>query len=513
MSPAKPNPSGKSGGRIRGFLALYSNNRLGHFLLVVAIVIGFFHGWLKNEIRHWIITFAFDIPLILSLVVTISRLPRMQTWFPDCRLGRALGSFVAISVIYLVLPFGVPMLVGLSALRAWIFAPIIFLLGFHITNSIRQIEGYFWLLIILGAITAVYGLFQTPEDIRHRMETDPEFAQRFFNTFYGNAKGEARLRVFSTFVSAAAFGGVMAYTIMFAVARFSVAGNSWKERIVLLALALPMAYGIILSGSRTSLMMMASGLIYTSWYRRNIMTYLVVPAMIIAAFTFGQEKTGGDSMDRFLTLLDPSVIWGRIFIVLSPSMSSIMDYPLGGGVGRSGNGIPFVLVRMFAWFDFRGIDGEVGRLVVDMGLLGLIVYAYLMLSGASDAIRNMSKLRDTPLSVIGVPAGAMFLIALSIVFTGSPFLAIPSGPLFWFFLGALEKLTQEYRKLEAAAPGQARFSDMFVSFIQPPRQRLLFTPASEAGPQRLEMPKPESAKSRFSNRPASTSTKRFLYRR
>lgn len=513
MSSAKPTPPGKSVGRIRGFLALYSNNRLGHFLLAVAIVIGFFHGWLKNEVHHWIITFAFDIPLILSLIVTIARLPRMQTWFPDCRLGRALGSFVAISVIYLVLPLGVPMLVGLSALRAWIFAPIIFLLGFHITSSIRQIEGYFWLLIILGAITAVYGLFQTPEDIRRRMEMDPEFAQRFFNTFYGNAKGEARLRVFSTFVSAAAFGGVMAYTIMFAVARFSVAGNSWKERLILLALALPMAYGIILSGSRTSLMMMASGLIYTSWYRRNIVTYLVVPAIIIAAFTFGQEKTGGDSMDRFLTLLDPSVIWGRIYIVLYPSMSSIIDYPLGGGVGRSGNGIPFVLVRMFAWFDFRGIDGEVGRLVVDMGLLGLIVYAYLMLSGASDAIRNMSKLRDTPLSVIGVPAGAMFLIALSIVFTGSPFLAIPSGPLFWFFLGALEKLTQEYRKLEAAAPGQARFSDMFVSFIQPPRQRLLFTPSSEAGPQRLEIPTPESAKSRFSNRPASTSTKRFLYRR
>ena len=513
MFPAKPAPAGKPVGRIRGFLALYANNPLGHLLLVLSIIIGFFHGWLKNEIHHWIITFAFDIPMVLSLVVTIARLPRMQPWFPDCRLGRALGSFVAICVVYLLLPMGVPWLVGLSALRAWIFAPIIFLLGYHITSSIRQIEGYFWLLIILGAITAVYGLFQTPEEIRRRMETDPEFAQRFFNTFYGNAKGEARLRVFSTFVSAAAFGGVMAYTIMFAVARFSVAGNSWKERVLLLALAAPMAYGIILSGSRTSLMMMASGLIYTSWYRRNLMTYLVVPAILIAAFTIGQEKTGGDSMDRFLTLLDPSVIWGRIFIVLSPSISSLTDYPLGGGLGRSGNGIPFVLVRIFADFDFRGIDGEMGRLVVDLGVIGLVVYAYLMLSGASDAIRNMSKLRDTPLSVIGVPAGAMFLIALSIVFTGSPFLAIPSGPLFWFFLGALEKLTQEYRKLEAAAPGQARFRDMFVSFIQPPRQRLLFTPASGTEPQRLDIPEAPAPKARFSNRSTSTSTKRFLYRR
>jgi hypothetical protein len=512
----KPAPGGKSVGRFRAFLELFSNNPLGHLLFSVAIIIGFFHGWLKNEIRHWVITFVFDIPLTLALVVTLAKLPRMQPWFPDCRIGKSLNAFVGISILYLILPFGVPFLIGLSALRAWIFAPIIFLLGYHLTRSIRQIEAYFWLLILLGAITALYGLFQTPEEIKRRMETDPEFAQRFINTFYGNAKGEAKLRVFSTFVSAAAFGGVMAYTIMFAVARFSVEGNTWIERTILIALAVPMAYGIILSGSRTSLMMMASGLIYTSWYRRNLLTYLVAPTMIIAGYAFGQEKTGGDSLERFVTLLDPSVLWGRLYIVLSPTVNSLVNYPLGGGLGRSGNGIPFVLVGMFSNFDFRAIDGEAGRLVVDMGIVGMIVYCYLIISGSADAIRNMSKLRDTPLSVIGVPAGAMFLIAVSTIFTGSPFLAIPSGPLFWFFLGALERLTQEYGKLEAAAPGQAKFSDMFVSFIQPPRQRLLFTPSSNSGaqPERIEIPPfDKDASQRFPQRNTKANAKRFLYRR
>jgi hypothetical protein len=352
------------------------------------------------------------------------------------------------------------------------------------------------------------------------METDPEFAMRFVNTFYGNEKGESRFRVFSTFVSAAAFGGCMAYTVMFAISRFSVAGNSAIERIILLAMALPMAYGIIKSGSRTSLMMMASGLIYTSWYRRNLLTYMVIPAVILLAFSFSGGKESTDSMDRFGTLLDPGTVWSRIFIVLNPSISLLIDYPLGGGIGRSGNGIPFVLVSMFSNFEFRQIDGEMGRLIVDLGIIGIAAYSYLMLSGAADAVRNMSKLRDTPLAVVGVPAGAMFLIATSIIFTGSPFLAIPSGPLFWFFLGALERLTQEYRKIEAVAPGQARFSDMFVSFIQPPRQRLLFTPASEAGPgsataERVDIPSDPSTgpASRFSTRRPSTTGKRFLYRR
>ena len=496
-------------GRIRGIFGLFSNNPLGHFLFAAAITIGFFHGWLKNEFPHPLTTFAFDIPLTLALVLTLTRLPRMEPWVPKCRVGMALGSYLGICVLYLLLPMEVPILIGLSALRAWCFAPLIYLLGFHLTRSIRQIELYFWLLIILGAITAVYGLLQTPEEIRRRMETDPEFAQRFVNTFYGNAKGESRLRVFSTFVSAAAFGGVMAYTVMFAISRFSVAGNSPKERIILLALAAPMAYGIILSGSRTSLVMMASGLVYTSWYRRNLLTYLVVPTLIVIGFTVGQDKTGGDSTDRFLTLLDPMVIFGRIYIVFDPTLRSLMEYPLGSGLGRSGNGIPFVLVRRLSNFEFRGVDGEVGRLVVDMGLIGIAVYAYLMISGAADAIRNMSKLRDTPLAVVGVPAGAMFLIALSIVFTGSPFLSIPTGPLFWFFLGALERLTQEYRKMEATAPGQARFSDMFVSFIQPARRRLLFnpTPAAAGAPPAAVAAGLNPAKK------APGPTKRFLYRR
>ena len=496
-------------GKIREILGLFSHNRLGHFLTMLAIVIGFFHGWIKNEIRHPITTFVFDIPLLLGLIVTLMRLPQMQSWFPNCRVGKAMGWFFAVSALYIVLPLGVPILIGLSALRAWCFAPLIYLLGYHLTRSIRQIETYFWLLIILGAITAVYGLFQTPEEIRHRMETDPEFAQRFVNTFYGNAKGESKLRVFSTFVSAAAFGGAMAYCIMFAVSRFSVTGNSPIERGILLTLAAPMVYGIILSGSRTSLIMMASGLVYTSWYRRNILTYLVVPILIILGITLGRDTVDDDSRERFLTILNPDVIFGRVYIVFDPTVRALTEYPLGGGLGRSGNGIPFVLVRMAAEsnFQFRGVDGEVGRLAVDMGLVGLIVYAFMMISGAIDAIRNMSKLRDTPLAVVGVPAGAMFLIALTIVFTGSPFLAIPAGPLFWFFLGALERLTQEYRKMEAVAPGQARFSEMFISFIRPAKRRLLFNPTTGDGLA------PATAVGSTTERKATASTKRFLYRR
>ena len=269
VSRPPPVETRESGSFLSRLTGLFAHNQLGNILFMLAIVIGFFHGWLKLRYRTALTTFAFDIPLILALVATLSKLGPMESWLPNSRVGKALKTFVALALIYLILPIGgVPFLVGLSAFRAWCFIPLSFVLGYHLVRSVRQVEAYFWLIIILAAITAVYGLRQTPEEIRAKMAVDAEFAAKFFNTFYGNSKGEAKLRVFSTFVSAAAFGGTMAYAIMFAVSRFSVAGNSWKERIILLFLAAPMAYGVVLSGSRTSMAMMAIGLGFTARFRR-----------------------------------------------------------------------------------------------------------------------------------------------------------------------------------------------------------------------------------------------------
>ncbi len=489
------------------FVSLFAHNHLGNLLFVSMLLIGFFHGWLKLKFRGVLTTFAFDIPLLLSLAVTLSQVPRMDPWIPAGRMGNALKTFLALAVFYMVLPFGVPWVAILSAFRGWCFIPLTFLLGYHLVRSVRQVEVYFWIIIILGALTGIYGAMQTPEEIRRRMAEDAEFAAKFFNTFYSNSKGEARLRAFSTFVSAAAFGGTMAYTVMFAVSRFSVAGNSWKERIILLACAAPMAYGIILSGSRTSMIMMAMGFILTAWYRRNILQYILAPAVAFFAFKAGSIYTGGDSLNRFSGLINPEELYGRLYIVFYPMMSALIDNPFGGGLGMSGHGVPFALINQLGGFRFRGVDGDIGRLGVDMGIIGIGVFLWLLIAGALDAYRNMKQLRDTPLTIVGVPAGAMFIIAVIIMPTGSPFLAIPGGALLWFFLGALERLTVEYRKLEAITPETVKTDAMFISFIQPPKTRLLFSE------DKVETKKAAAAAPRARVIQTAPVTRRFLFSR
>lgn len=504
----RPLPAGaqQAGTFLSRLVQLFAHNHLGNLFFILAIVIGFFHGWLKLRYRTGLTTFAFDIPLFLGLIATLAKVPQMDPWIPNSRVGMALKAFLATCLLYLIMPFGVPLLVGLSALRAWCFIPLSFVLGYHLVRSVRQVEVYFWIIIILAAITAVYGMRQTEAEIRAKMAEDAEYAARFFNTFYSNSKGESQLRVFSTFVTAAAFGGTMAYTVMFAISRFSVVGNSWKERIILLALAAPMAYGIVLSGSRTSMFMMATGLMFTAWYRRSLLQYIVVPALVLLAFKLSQESAGGgSSLERFGVLTDPQSFIGRVSIVVLPMLYSMATLPFGGGLGRSGHGIPGVLTHLLQEFDWRPVDGDLGRLGVDMGIIGIVVFSWLLIAGVMDAFRNMKELRDTPLAIVGVPAGAMFMIAVGIMPTGSPFLAIPNGALLWFFLGALDRLTLEYRRLESLAPDEVKSNEMFTSFIQPRRTRLLFN-------QEKSEPTQQPASRIRIGKPAQT-VKRFLFTR
>jgi hypothetical protein len=468
---------------LQRFLALFAHNHLGNFLFISAVFIGFFHGWIKLHYRTGALagltTFAFDIPLGLALAVTLLKIPKSSNWFPPSPTGMAIRALTVIAILYLIAPFGVPIIAGVSALRAWCFIPMIYLLGFHLTRSVRQVETYFWIIIGLGVVTAVYGLRQTPEEIRRLMELDPTAKTRLMGTFYATATGEAKLRAFSTFVSAGAFGTTMAYSIMFALARFTVPGNRWTERIILGVAAAVMTSALLATASRSSLIMMGLGLFATAWYRRSFLQLLVLPAIAAVAYKLATQDISYGNSERFGSLLDFDTVIGRVYIGIAPALDSLAKFPLGGGLGRSGHGMPFMFYYLKNTYDIQEADGDLGRLLIDMGVIGFVAYFAMMTAGTREAFRCMRDLRETPLGVVGTPGGAMFAISIVMIPTGSPFLGIPSGALLWFFLGALERLTEEYHKAAAVSPEAARYNPMFVSFIEPPKQRTLFDSQGE----------------------------------
>jgi hypothetical protein len=221
------------------FAGLLHDHWFGNLMFIAAVVIGFIHGWLKMRFRSAITTFAFDIPLTIALGSVVLAASSKGKVFPDTRMSGVLKLLLGVCTIYAILPFPPPFLIALAAFRGWCFIPLVFLLGYHLSNSVRQVEFYIWLMIICGTLSAVYGdFFQSEADIRRMMEDDPEMTFRLQNSFYAE-NGKGIFRRFGTYVSAAQFGGTSAYCLLFAFSRLSVKTCPLVERLILAACCMP----------------------------------------------------------------------------------------------------------------------------------------------------------------------------------------------------------------------------------------------------------------------------------
>jgi hypothetical protein len=415
-------------------------------VLVMAVTIGFFHGWLKIRFPHPVTTFLFDAFLGLALALTFLKLKRREPFIPKGAIGESLKAFYVVCVIYAFLPFGPPLLVSIAALRGWCFPTLMFCLGYHLTKSLQQVRGYFYVLILLGVITASYGLQQTPEEIEKQKEQDENFAERYKFTYYDKGGGERQFRNFSTFVSAGVFGNVMAYVSVFAIVLISDPKTSKRERLLLIPATGLMCYAIMLSGARTSFISLGLGLIVIAWYRRNFQNFVIIPAAIYVALKIAASVTAGAASDRFSSLLKIGEVVERVFIPTYLGWNFMMDHLFGGGLGKSGYSVPFVFVQKLNYTDRYWVDGDLGCLMIEMGIIGLLFFGRLIWAAVKTAYTSLDRLRDTPVSTVALASAACLVLALGHFPIGAPFLSIPMGAMVWFFLGTLQKLSDEHQE-------------------------------------------------------------------
>jgi hypothetical protein len=422
-------------------LAILRSDPLVNGTLAVGITVGFFHGWLKLEYNTPATVFLFDALLLIALGLAYLRLKKHENLIPSGPIGRALKAFYVLCAVILLVPGTPPLIIGIAAARGWIFASLMYCLGYHLTKSLPQARGYFYVLILLGLITSIYGLRQTPEEIQQRMLEDPEFEERYRFTYYAGKEGKLELRIFSTFISSGAFGGTMAYVAIFAIVLLSDPRTSRTERLLLAMVLAPIAYALVRSGARSALMSLIFGFLVIAWHRRNFFNWVLVPAVIVAVLKLAAVATGGSAADRFATLLKFDEIYYRNSIPTQIGWEYMMDgHLLGGGVGRSGHSVPGFLSAKLGYSDYKSADGDLGRLMIDMGVLGLVFFGRLLYVVLREALRALKKLQGTPVSTVALASAACIVMAVAALPSGSPFLGIPMGAMVWFFLGTLMKL-------------------------------------------------------------------------
>jgi hypothetical protein len=118
----------------------------------------------------------------------------------------------------------------------------------------------------------------------------------------------------------------------------------------------------------------------------------------------------------------------------------------GGGLGRSGHSVPMFLAQRVDFRGYESADGDLGRLMIEMGIIGLVAFGILMYRCLKLVYDSLEGLRDTEVSTVGLASGGCVVMAIISIPSGSPFLGIPMGALVWFFVGTLQKLTDEYQR-------------------------------------------------------------------
>lgn len=467
---------------LRDLAILWRREKLVHLSLVGAILVGFLIAPIKDRYPSPVSYFLFDMLFALALFFWMTGRAHLgRALLPETPVTKMLLVFYALCAVYALFP-GIPLWIGLSAFRGWCFFTVAYLLGYDITRSGAHVRAYLLLVIALAVLAGGYGIYQYLAGVESVIPDDELAAERHRFATYVTPTGEVEFRIFSTFVSAGAFGSMMAYASALALILSLSREISPAWRILLRVGIVPMMTSLVLTGTRAALVMIVVGVVLLWWHRRTIRVYLVAAALISIGVRLGIDLTEGRAAERFASLADLGLILGRVSNPFLAGVQAIREAPWGHGLGRTGHGVPFFMGQWYPTFHLLFADGDFGRIMIEMGVLGLVALVLLLGTALRSAWRAVRRLKGTPEEEIAlaIVSGAFMMGIGTLV--GSPLLSIPHGMLWWFFLGAVLKLSDLEERRQRA--WWRAWSEVLVPIEDGDRHRALSAVEGHAWPSR-----------------------------
>lgn len=500
---------GERGGKLHRLAQILRGDLVVNISVVLALAVGFFHGWLKLKIRHPATTFAFDVFLLIALVLVYLRCGSLTKFIPPGPVGKALLALYGLLALYLpfsLIPGMPPFLVAVVAIRSWAFGTLMYCVGYHTIRSPVQMRAFYFLTIGLALMTSIYGLRQSPEEILAMMEQDEYYAQRFVSQTYATSQG-AGFRIFSTFVSSAAYGGTLACTLIFALAFATDRATRPWLRWSLYAVMVPLAYGVAQSGSRSALAAAALGGGAVLLLRRQWAAIVLTPAILAAAVLIAGKASGGALLERFSELSKMDSVALRFLFPALIGVDFILDgHPLGGGLGKAGF-VPMFLAGRTGYTDYVGADGDLGKLLIELGIPGLVVFGWLLWTASRLNWDYVRRHAASPIGTLLIAGAANFFISILTFPIGSPYIGIPLGVLVWFMIGGSQKLVELQEAGAALAIATTPAGPVKIGFLgQPLRPPPSRQPASHGA-----APGPNPVRPAGEPPPKAQPRKRFLY--
>ena len=429
-----------------------------HVAMLGSITAATFQGWLKDRFGGPLPYVAADLLLIAAALYWFAGLAiRKAAIGGPGRYAALVLVLIAVPLLYLMVP-GTPLAIEAAGLRGWIAFPVCGLMALTVTRNAGQVRAYVALILVLGLITALYGIQQYRTGPEAALEVTSLASLRHGSTtFYAIGGGRSVFRAFSTFTFPAPFAGFMVFAVLLAAGQvLSSRRPRWVRWTCLLLVPLYFV-GMTVSGTRAGLVTLVLGLALAAWYRGLKVRQMLLLPVIFVALHVATLLTSGSILTRYATLyLQEGELWTYVYAPITIAARALAQNPFGLGLGRSGVGVPFSMVSAMPEGYFIPSDGDVGRAAVEMGLIGLLLLVVLvvgLLPYAHRAARQLLKTRDEDLA-LGI--GPLVLGTGVLVLIGSPLSTAPHGAIWWFLFGALVKVAMLERRRAAPAADVAQ---------------------------------------------------------
>jgi len=426
----------------------------GHFvdpMIWLLLIVGFVLGPLKLLGASWC---GYALPDAIAglvlLLVALQRLVARKPLFAASDLTLPLLFLGAYCVLEVLNPEAPPVR-SLLGLRSWLLYTAFYFVGLYTFRSVRQIERLYALLLGLGFVTALYGVYQWKAGPQAFASWSEHYGQ--YARLAWSAQSGMVFRAFSTFVAAGTFGGNMAVLMLLAFGVTASSKTRVRWRVVAAALFAVMGAGIAASGSRGPavllLLAIAAAVAVASGRWSKLGVALKGGLMAGVALLLIGVLIGPVVGERYSTIFDPQAFFWKWFGPLAYGIRLAREHPFGMGLGYTAGVPQFISDPSIRELPTTNIDSGYGSAAAELGFIGLALFAYFALKVGIEGVRAWRRLPAGRLQdlLLGPALLAATYPIVSVI--AQPQAALPSSIYFWLLIGMLIKAPTLERALDA----------------------------------------------------------------
>lgn len=431
-------------------------------LFGVMFGVGFLIGPIKIAYGGWS---AYIIPDAIAALVLLRWAVDRQSSGKPLFGGLPISTAFCALLVFLLLEIGnpnAPLIRSVFGLRSWLMFTMMLFVGYASYRGPRQVERLYRILIGLSVGTAVYGYYQWQAGPTALAELGGAY-ERYARDLGPSpweveisaaAQGDPIFRAVSTFVSPNMFGINLCFVILIGLGPLVSRATSLVWRIAYALAIVVMGSVIPVTGSRAPVVYLLGSLVIVLLLFRKYRILSFATPLAIVGVIGAQALTQGLLAGRYALMLDPNVYFWKWFIPIRNGFSGWLAEPIGEGLGFTAGPPNFIDDPLVRGFRIGTVDSGYGAVVTELGLAGLAIFVWFVVSLARAgyrAWRDMPPGHERDLFL----APVIWAVALPVwTLLSAPHASIPGSTYTWLFMGMLLRAGDLARLRAGVVPGR-----------------------------------------------------------